>query len=139
MSRNPPICTLGLRNLIAAFNTRVRRDPVLAPVLAQQVGTSDADWAAHVAAEEHFWSSVILAGDRRRPRPLPSRPCLLNLEPAAFERWLSLLGGTCADLFEPPVAATLQIYIAHAPLLPAKAARRGIAITASRCAILHFD
>ena len=84
MSRNPPICALGLRNLIAAFNTRVRRDPVLAPVLAQQVGTSDADWAAHVAA-------------------------------------------------------ILQIYIAHAPLLPAKAARRGIAITASRCARLHFD
>ena len=111
MSRTPPTCALRLRNLVAAFNTRVRRDPVLAPLFAREVGTTDADWAAHIAAEEDFWSSVILAGDARRPGPLPSRTRLLDLEPAAFERWMSLLGGTCVDLFEPPVAAAFQAYV----------------------------
>jgi len=121
MSRKPSICALGIRNLITAFYTRVRRDHVLAPLFAREVGTTDADWAAHIAAEEDFWSSVILAGDPRRPR-LPARPCLFDREPAAFERWLSLLGETCADLFEPPVAAAFQGYFPRIARLPRESA-----------------
>jgi len=108
MSRTSPICPVAIRNLIAAFYTRVRHDHVLAPLFAREVGPSDADWAAHIAAEEAFWSSFILAGDPRQRRPPVYRPHLFEREPAAFERWLSLLGGTCADLFEPPVATALQ-------------------------------
>ena len=123
MSRKPPICALGIRNLLAAFYTRVRRDHVLAPVFALEVGTSDAEWAAHIAAEEYFWSSVILAGDLRRSKPLSPRLCLFDLEPAMFQRWLSLLNGTCADLFEPPVAAALQGYVRRVASVPRRPAR----------------
>jgi hemoglobin len=110
MRPKPPICAIGIRNLVTAFYTRVRRDHVLAPLFVRQVGPTDADWAAHIAAEEDFWSSVILAGDPHRARPAARRLCRLDLEPAVFERWLSLLGGTCTDLFEPPVAVALKGY-----------------------------
>ena len=123
MSRKPPICTIGIRNLVTAFYTRVRRDHVLAPVFARKVGATDADWAAHIASEEDFWSSIILTGDPRRPRPVTRRLCPFDLEPALFERWLSLLGGTCADLFEPPVAIALQGYVTRLARLPGKTGR----------------
>ena len=103
-----PICEVAIRNLVTAFHMRVRRDHVLAPVFARAVGTSDAEWAAHIIQAEHFWSSFILAGGIRCRRPILSRLRLPELEPPLFERWLSLLGGTCTDLFEPPVAAAFQ-------------------------------
>jgi hemoglobin len=120
MSRKPPICTLGIRNLVTAFYTRVRRDPVLAPVFRQKVGATDADWLAHIASEEDFWSSIILADDPRRPAM--RRLCPFDLEPALFERWLLLLDGTCGDLFEPPVAVVLQGYVARVARLPRRTA-----------------
>ncbi|HEX4506207.1 MAG TPA: group III truncated hemoglobin [Alphaproteobacteria bacterium] len=105
MSGTSPVCPVAIRNLIAAFYTRVRRDHVLAPVFVRAVGATDADWAVHIAAEEDFWSTAILTGNAGR--------YLFDLKPAAFARWLALLDGTCADLFEPPVAAALQDHVAQ--------------------------
>jgi hemoglobin len=110
MNKKPPICAVAVRNLVTAFYTRVRRDHVLAPVFARAVGTSDAEWAAHIAQMEDFWSSFILAGGIRSHSSILSRLRLPELEPPLLERWLSLLGGTCTDLFEPPVAAAFQGY-----------------------------
>ena len=104
-----PICELAIRNLVTAFYTRVRRDHLLAPVFAQSVGTSDAAWAAHTALLEDFWSSMFLAGARSQPRPAAAR--LPDLEPALLQRWLALLSGTCADLFEPYIAAEFQTHM----------------------------
>jgi hemoglobin len=106
MSVKPQICAVAIHNLITAFYTRVRRDQVLAPVFARAVGTSDAEWTAHIAQMEDFCSSMMLAGRRGKPRPL--RACLPDLEPVLLERWLSLYGGTCSDLFEPELALAFQ-------------------------------
>jgi len=124
MRRNlsAPIRAVAIRNLVTAFHTRVRRDHVLAPAFARIVGTTDAEWAAHVAQAEDFWSSFILAPGARYRRSIRSRLRLPELDPPLFERWLSLLGGTCSDLFEPPVAAAFQGYfirIARLRLEPA--------------------
>jgi hemoglobin len=100
------ICNLAIRNLVTAFYVRVRRDHLLAPIFAHAVGTTDAEWAAHIALLEDFWSSMFLGGPRRRPRPADAY--LPHLEPALFERWLALLSGTYTDLFEPPVATAFQ-------------------------------
>ena len=105
-----PICEVAIRNLVTAFHTRVRRDHVLAPVFARAVGTTDAEWARHTAQLEDFWSSFILASGIRRHGSVLHRLCMPELEPPLLERWLSLLGGTCNDLFEPPVAAAFQGY-----------------------------
>jgi hemoglobin len=108
MNKKPPICAVAVRNLVTAFYTRVRRDHVLAPVFARAVGTTDAEWAAHIAQMEAIWSSAMLAGGLRRRRPPAPSPRLPDLEPAMFERWLALFGGTCTDLFEPEMAAAFQ-------------------------------
>ena len=108
MSKKSPICAVAVRNLVTAFYTRVRRDHVLAPVFARAVGTTDAEWTAHIALMEDIWSSAMLAGALRRRKPAPPGLRLPDLEPAMFERWLSLLGGTCTDLFEPEIAAAFQ-------------------------------
>jgi hemoglobin len=106
MRRKPPICPVAIHNLVIAFYTRVRRDHILAPVFARAVGTSDAAWTAHVAQTEDCWSSLMLGG--REPKPSLARARLPALEPALFERWLSLYGSTCGDLFEPEIAVALQ-------------------------------
>jgi hemoglobin len=107
MSKKSPICAVAIRNLVTAFHTRVRRDHVLAPVFARAVGTSDAEWETYIAQVEEFCSSIILTGRRAKPRSLRVR--LPDLEPAMFERWLLLFGGTCSDLFEPEMAAAFQL------------------------------
>ncbi len=109
-SQGEPICEIAIRNLVIAFHMRVRRDHVLAPVFAHAVGTTDADWARHTTQIQHFWASLMLAG-RRRAEPAAAR--LPDLEPALFERWLTLLRGTCADLFEPTLAAAFQHHMAR--------------------------
>jgi hemoglobin len=108
MSESTPtlICKLAVRNLVTAFYVRVRRDHLLAPIFAHAVGTTDAEWTAHIALLEDFWTSMFLGGSHRRPKPADAY--LPNLEPALFERWLALLHGTCADLFEPYIAAAFQ-------------------------------
>ena len=106
MNQKSPICAVAIRNLVTAFYTRVRRDHVLAPVFARAVGTGDAEWEAYVAQVEEFYSSLILTGRKAKSRPLRAR--LPDLEPAMFERRLSLFGGTCSDLFEPEMAAAFQ-------------------------------
>jgi hemoglobin len=107
-SMQPRIGEIAIRNLVAAFYTRVRRDHLLGPVFERAVGKSDAEWTAHLALLRDFWSSVMLTGGRYHGNPALAHARLPDLEPAMFERWLTLFGGTCSDLFEPPIAAAFQ-------------------------------
>ena len=94
----------GIRRLLGLFYGRVRRDPQLGPVFARAVGTTDADWAPHLARLEDFWSSVMLRSGRYHGDPFSAHLRLPDLEPAMFDRWLALFGEACAEVFEPDLA-----------------------------------
>jgi hypothetical protein len=53
MSGKPPICALGIRNLIAAFYIRGRRDHVLAPVC--RVVDRDHRCRDYILSEMFLW------------------------------------------------------------------------------------
>jgi hemoglobin len=94
----------GIRRLMDLFYGRVRRDPLLGLVFSRAVGTTDADWARHLARLADFWSSMMLRSGRYRGDPFSAHRRLAALEPAMFDRWLALFGETCAEVFEPDVA-----------------------------------
>lgn len=94
----------GIRRLLALFYGRVREDPQLGPVFARVVGTTDADWAPHLARLADFWSSVMLRSGRYHGDPFSAHLRLPDLEPAMFDRWLALFGQSCGELFEPALA-----------------------------------
>ena len=94
----------SIRQLLALFYARVRRDPALGPVFARAVGTTDADWAPHLERLSEFWSSVMLRTGTYHGDPFSAHLRLPDLEPAMFERWLALFGEACAELFEPDLA-----------------------------------
>lgn len=110
VAASPPESLSGLisqdsiRQLLASFYARVRRDPVLGPVFARAVGTTDADWAPHLERLSEFWSSVMLRTGTYHGDPFSVHRRLPGLEPAMFDRWLTLFGEACAELFEPDLA-----------------------------------
>jgi hemoglobin len=94
----------GIRQLLALFYGRVRRDPRLGPVFARAVGTTDADWAPHLVRLADFWSSVMLRSGRYHGDPFSTHLRLPDLDPAMFDRWLALFCEACAEVFEPDLA-----------------------------------
>ena len=56
----------AIRQLLALFHGRVRRNPQLGSVFVRAVGTTEADWAPHLARLPDFWSSVMLRSGRYR-------------------------------------------------------------------------
>jgi hemoglobin len=89
----------GIRRLLAAFYARVRADEVLGPVFAAAVGTTDEDWAPHLARIQDFWSQVMLRqGGRYTGNPYQAHLRLLpDLRPEMFGRWLALFDAACAE------------------------------------------
>jgi hemoglobin len=94
----------SIRRLLDLFYGRVRHDAQLGPVFAKAVGTTDADWAPHLARLTDFWSSVMLRSGRYHGDPFSVHLRLPDLEPAMFDRWLALFGESCAEVLEPNVA-----------------------------------
>ncbi len=93
-----------IRRLLDLFYGRVRRDGQLGPVFAKALGTSDAEWARHLARLTDFWSSVMLRSGRYQGDPFSTHLRLPDLEPAMFDRWLALFGECCAEVLAPDVA-----------------------------------
>ncbi len=73
-------------------------------MFARAVGTTDTDWAWHLARLADFWSSMMLRSGRYQGDPFSAHRRLPDLEPAMFDRWLALFGEACADVFEPDTA-----------------------------------
>ncbi len=99
-----PVTEDAIQRLLALFYGRVRHDPQLGPVFARAVGTTDADWAPHLARIAGFWSSVMLRSGRYHGDPFSVHLRLPDLQPAMFDRWLALFCETCAELFDPDMA-----------------------------------
>ena len=94
-----------LATLVNAFYAKVRRDPELGPVFNAAVE----DWPEHLEKLQAFWSSVMLTTGRYKGNPMAAHVRLGDaIQPAMFQRWLSLWRETTAELMSPHAAAALQ-------------------------------
>lgn len=110
MSGAAEIDEQGLRRLIALFYARVRHDAALGPIFNDAV----ADWPEHLEKLTAFWSSVMLTSGRYKGNPVAAHLKHRDrIEPALFERWLSLWAETTAEVMPPEAAAALQDKASH--------------------------
>jgi hemoglobin len=95
-----------IASLVDAFYAKVRQDPHLGPIFARALG--DEGWDSHLATLRDFWSSVMLTSGRYKGAPLAVHMRLDGLTPSLFDRWLTLFGQTCDELFEPRRAGAFR-------------------------------
>lgn len=86
--------------LVRGFYTKVRLDPMLAPVFDALIR----DWEPHLQQMCAFWSSVALMTGRYHGTPMVKH-MPLPVDAAHFDRWLGLFEQTARELC-PPQAAT---------------------------------
>ena len=103
-----PVTEDRIRGLVDHFYACVRRDALLGPVFARALGEDDDAWEVHLARLHDFWCSVMLTSGRYHRDPFSAHLRLPDLEPVMFDRWLALFGETCAEVFEPDVAAAFR-------------------------------
>ena len=92
---DPDLCTEEeVKALVHAFYSKVRKDPVLAPIFESHI----ADWDHHLARIVDFWSSALRGTARYKGAPMPKHVALPGLSPALFHRWLALFRETTQTL-----------------------------------------
>ena len=95
----------NLHTLVDLFYASVRRDPLIGPVFD---GAID-NWPEHLDKLQAFWSSVMLTSGRYKGRPLPAHVKHgASINPAAFERWLTLWRSATEEVMPPAAAAAMQ-------------------------------
>ncbi|ALK30958.1 Globin [Burkholderia plantarii] len=87
--------------LVDAFYDRVRADPLLGPVFGAKL---DGRWDQHLPKMVTFWSSLVLGTKDYRGNVQAKHQPLDGLEPAHFNRWLTLFLQTVAARYEPAAA-----------------------------------
>jgi hemoglobin len=90
-----------IERLVHRFYSDIRRDAVLGPIFDRAIGDR---WDAHLAKLCDFWSSVLLRTGRFQGSPLRTHVRLPDLEPAHFERWLTLFREAARATFPPEAA-----------------------------------
>jgi hemoglobin len=92
---DPDLCTEEeVKALVHAFYSKVRKDPVLAPIFESHI----ANWDHHLARIVDFWSSALRGTARYKGAPMPKHVALPGLSPALFHRWLALFRETTQTL-----------------------------------------
>ncbi len=87
--------------LVKGFYARVRADPLLAPIFAENVS----DWEDHHRRLADFWSSVMLTSGRYKGNPVALHMRFARaMTPESFARWLELWRQTSVEML-PPAAA----------------------------------
>lgn len=95
----------SLSSFLDLFYTRVRSDPLLAPVFATWI--AEADWPRHLETIRLFWSSVLFKTGRYKGNPFGKHLGLEGVVPRHFERWLGLFAEAAEEQFSPEVAREL--------------------------------
>ena len=99
-----------VRDLIAAFYDKVRRDPALAPVFNAIIGDH---WDAHLDKIVSFWLFVTGLGKSYRTRDfMPAHVRHEAIRASLLPQWLHLFRETARDVC-PPEAAKVLIEIAE--------------------------
>ena len=101
---SPDIDEAAISALVQTFYQRVRQDAVIGPTFDQAIGTTEAEWAPHLALMRDFWSSIMLTSGRYHGNPQIAHMTVPDLDTRMFGRWLALFRGTCAELFTPDTA-----------------------------------
>lgn len=95
----------AIREVIAEFYGRVRRDEVLGPLFDEAV----ADWPDHLARLGDFWSSIMLMTGRYKGNPVAMHLLYAaQTTPEMFQRWLALWAHTTDELLSETAAAKMQ-------------------------------
>lgn len=81
-----------ISELVERFYAKVRVDEEIGPIFNRAIQ----DWPAHLALLKDFWSTVLLTTGRYKGDPMMTH-LQLPLEPAHFERWLSLFAETAHE------------------------------------------
>jgi hemoglobin len=93
-----------LRRLVDRFYERVRADGVLGPLFNRAV----TDWPEHLEKLTAFWSSVMLTSGRYKGNPMAAHlQHAALIDPAMFDRWLTLWSDTATELLEATGAAAV--------------------------------
>jgi hemoglobin len=93
MSAIPPrfdITGASIDQVVQTFYARVRAHPELGPVFGNHVGTTDADWDAHIAKIANFWRNAILREPVYNGNPMQVHMQARDVRVGHFEPWLGL-------------------------------------------------
>jgi hemoglobin len=93
----------SIARLVDHFYSKVRRDPVLAPVFEAAIAADE--WPEHLATMRRFWSSVMLTSGRYSGNPVAVHRAVRGLERSMFPRWLEQFEQSARELFTPEIAA----------------------------------
>lgn len=100
-----------IAQLVHGFYGKVREDAALGPIFNRVIGDN---WDAHLEKMCAFWSSVMLTSGRYKGNPMIAHMRLKMIQPAHFERWLTLFRTTAQELFAPEIA---QAFISRAEMI----------------------
>lgn len=90
-----------VERLVAAFYAKARPDALLAHFFAH------VDWAHHTPRIVDFWDTLLLGTGTYRDDAMTPHVRLhqrMPMEPAHFERWVTLFTSTVDELFQGPKA-----------------------------------
>ena len=115
MERHPDIA-----RLVTTFYDRARADPWLGPVFDAFV----TDWDGHLRALTAFWAAQIRGRGTYRGQPVAAHIAMAaRIDPAMFDRWLTLWQDTAQEVME---AGDAEVLIAKATRI-AEVLRRAVA------------
>jgi hemoglobin len=93
-----------LQLLVERFYAKVRADEAIGPLFNRSIE----DWPHHLAKLGDFWSSVMLASGRYKGSPMGAHLRHADtIEPAMFDRWLSLWRETATEVLPGEDAAAV--------------------------------
>jgi hemoglobin len=99
MERHPDIA-----RLVTTFYDRARADAWLGPVFDAFV----ADWDGHLRALTAFWAAQLRGRGTYRGQPVAAHIAMAaRIDPAMFDRWLTLWQDTAREVMEPQDADAL--------------------------------
>lgn len=86
-----------IRDVVAEFYRRARRDERLGPVFETRIH----EWDGHLARMADFWSAAMLRTRRYSGNPVERHRPIEELAESHFDRWVELFEATVRDLCPP--------------------------------------
>lgn len=94
-----------IQQLVYRFYDRVREDPELGPIFDGAIAGDR--WPVHLERMVAFWSTTLHGRREYLGNPMLAHARVEALRDHHFDRWLELFGETTAEIFDPPVAASV--------------------------------